>query len=225
MRVHARDRSVRVRTGELELDVAVQLLDRVRQAIGSASLPHLVVERRQDPRRQLRRAPTVDELEQRVDVIPTVAGETLGERLTESSAAQQLDAPGRDLPASSLWVDVSRQTHSNHFASSPRRSLRRGGWSDRGDSWCGECRAGALGDLAYGDRRAGVVERAGDAVAEQKRRQRDGTDGRVMGSPEVARQAHQRPRGVQHSGPIDRDRWSPRSLSARRIVDGRGQAS
>jgi hypothetical protein len=65
------------------------------------------LERRQDPRGELRRATPIDQIEQRVQVVPTVACEPLGVGVAEPGAAQPGDAPGEEILTTGLQLRLS----------------------------------------------------------------------------------------------------------------------
>jgi hypothetical protein len=71
----------------------------------------VVVERRRDPGRELGGTASVDELEQRVQVMTAVARDRLSERHRAPDFAQPVDPPGKDAPriAGRVWLSLDRR--------------------------------------------------------------------------------------------------------------------
>src|SRR5262249_8546960 len=83
-----------------------------RRVRGLVPLAILVVERRQDPNRQLCRTAAIGQFEQGMEVVPPIAGDLLGKLPAESAGSQAPDAPGRN--ARTPWSRIARLTENSH---------------------------------------------------------------------------------------------------------------
>jgi hypothetical protein len=85
-----------------------------------------VLERRQDPCRELRRAAALDELDERVQVHPAFARELVGQTRLEARPAQTRSAPRHDVgrPAATAGVVSDSKVHAS-LAPGPARFLPR----------------------------------------------------------------------------------------------------
>jgi hypothetical protein len=84
----------------------------------------LVVERLEDPDCQLGRAAPIDELEQAVEIPPTVAGELLGQIPAEPPLAQPIEPPPGDVRLAVRCTRFSPESSHAFFVSPRGRSLR-----------------------------------------------------------------------------------------------------
>ena len=114
---HARHRGVRVAAGELEFDVAIEVLEALiagqlracwaKHALKSAGWSHraevthvvsstspaMVLQRRENARGQIGRAPSVDEVQEGVEVCPAVLCKVSGQVSGETGAEEPPTSP------------------------------------------------------------------------------------------------------------------------------------